>query len=123
MPYILVRSKLNLQDPGKVFDAGPVLENDVSSICFTFIDFQDTEESGSAIKKVINDNLTRSKLTTPIEHSKKYQTYQCTYPPHVVLNELEIHAGYQVVAASSIGETIVWTLHSVPRQAETEGNR
>ena len=123
MPYILVRSKLNLQDPRKTFDTAPVLAGDVNSMCLTFIDFQDTEELGFAINKVISEKLTRSEKIKQHEHSKKYETYQCKYPPHVVLNELEIHAGYQVVAASSIGETIVWTLHSVPRRAETESNR
>ena len=124
MPYILVRSKLNLQDPRKTFDIAPVLADNVSSMCLTFIDFQDTEELGLAINKVMKEKLTRSELINPeLEHSKKYKTYECKYPPHVVLNELEIHAGCQVVAASSIGETIVWTLHSVPRRAETEGNR
>ena len=48
------------------------------------------------------------------EHGNKkphYQTYACYHPPHVVYNELEIHAGYKVIAANTTTDTFVWTLH------------
>ena len=85
----------------------------------TFIDFQLAKEG--------NDQKLSVELNTAIENlsgslcvnnyeffdqkQAKYQTCECNFPPHVVLNELDVCAGYKVMAANTTKETFVWTLY------------
>lgn len=85
----------------------------------TFIDFQLVKEGNdqklSVELKASMENLSGNLKVRNFEfHDRKqavYQTYECNFPPHVVLNELDVCAGYKVIAANTTKETFVWTLY------------
>lgn len=109
MPYIFVRRNKFDLDECNPFDA--TRRNKM-----TLIDFQIVEDGNdSTLSKLIRSNLSGSRIDRNEREcdQKKpyYQTYSCEYPPHVVFNELEIHAGYKVIAANTTKQIIVWTLH------------
>ena len=113
MPYIFVRSNISHLDDGDAFDVTRWrLYKTV-----TYIDFQLVKDGNDQpLTELIETNLSARRrvhnLHGDIDSKQaKYQTYECHYPPHVVFNELEIHAGYKVIAANTTTETSVWTLH------------
>ena len=85
----------------------------------TFVDFQLVKEGNdqklSVELKASMENLSGNLKVGNFEfYDKKqavYQTYECQFPPHVVLNELDVCAGYKVIAANTTKETFVWTLY------------
>lgn len=110
MPYIFVRCPKFDLDECNAFDATRWGRNKM-----TYIDFQLVEDGNeSTLSKLIRSNLSGSRIDRnerECDQKPYYQTYLCKYPPHVVFNELEIHAGYKVIAANTTKQIIVWTLH------------
>ena len=112
MPYIFVRCKISHLDDNDAFDA--TRWGGCKSL--TFIDFQLVKDGNDRpLSELIQTNLSGIRnvhnMYEDDRTQAKYQTYCCKYPPHVVFNELEIHAGYKVIAANTTRETSVWTLH------------
>lgn len=79
-----------------------------------------TPQDGDMTKRhTLISNLLKTETTGPLDRNEReydqkkpyYQTYWCQYPLHVVFNELEILAGYKVIAANTTKEIFVWTLH------------
>ena len=103
MPYILVRSKMNLSNAEELFKGTT-----------TYIDFdQEIAQDRSALYKLIKANLSDLK-----PESSFGQEGPCTCwtnkPPYQVLNVLELKFDYKVVAGSTAGnETYIWTLQSL----------
>lgn len=111
MPYIFVRCHISHLDGQDAFDADKWRSRKI-----TFIDFQLGEDGNDeTLSELIGMNLSGDRRdNNRWEHGNKkphYQTYACYHPPHVVFNELEIHAGYKVIAANTTTDTFVWTLH------------
>ena len=112
MPYIFVRCGVSHLDDCNAFDA----KRWGGYKNVTYIDFQLVKDGNDrTLSELIGSNLSGSRLDgNEREYDQKkpyYQTYWCKYPPHVVFNELEIHAGYKVIAANTTKEIFVWTLH------------
>ena len=111
MPYIFVRCDVSHLDDCNAFDATRWGHDKT-----TYIDFQLVKDgNGRTLSELIGSNLSGSRLDRnerEYDHKKPYyQTYWCQYPLHVVFNELEILAGYKVIAANTTKEIFVWTLH------------
>ena len=108
MPYIFVRCQISHLDGFEPFNSSTWQHHNI-----TYIDFQQNDALEDRIPTVIRENLFggRHDYNRADDNKPYYQTYKCNYPPHVVFNELEIHAGYKVIAANTTTETFVWTLH------------
>ena len=112
MPYIFVRCDISRLDAWNAFEAPKWQHNNK-----TFIDFQLVKDGNDQpLTELIETNLSASRRIHNLHgdddrKQAKYQTYECNYPPHVVFNELEIHAGYKVIAANTTKEIFVRTLH------------
>ena len=79
----------------------------------TYIDYQGSAEANGA--RTLGTEL-RSRLRASLEGNhdlftpRDTVTHSTDRPPHVVFNVLE-GLGYKVVAAITINQTAVWTLH------------
>lgn len=117
MPYIFVRCLMSYLDGRDAFDCHYRSRHDRP----TFVDFQLAKEGNdqklSVELKASMENLSArlsvftNALQDPSNKQANYETYECKFPPHVVLNELDICAGYKVIAANTTKETFVWTLY------------
>lgn len=116
MPYIFVRCPMSYLDGRDAFDGSYSPRHRKP----TFIDFQLAKEGNDqklSVELTAIKNLSGSlcvhnhEFYDPNEKQAKYQTYECNFPPHVVLNELDVCAGYKVMAANTTKETFVWTLY------------
>ena len=109
MPYIFVRCLMSYLDGRNAFDGSNRRRNDRP----TFIDFQFAKEGDdqklsvelAASMKNLSGSLCvhNSEFYDLSRKQAKYQTYECNFPPHVVLNELDVCAGYKVMAANTPG--------------------
>ena len=114
MPYIFVRCPMSYLDGRDAFDGSYSPRHRKP----TFIDFQLAKEGNDqklSVELTAIDNLSGNLCVNNHEFydpkQAKYQTYECNFPPHVVLNELDVCAGYKVMAANTTKETFVWTLY------------
>ena len=99
MPYILVRSKMNLSNEEELF------KGTTTYIDFNQIHPQEISNLYRTIKGGLSDLQPDSIQGGP-------STFWTNKPPYQVLNVLE-NWGFKVVAASAAGnETYIWTLQS-----------
>lgn len=118
MPYIFVRCEMFCLDRWDAFD-GSFEQRICNPSRKTFIDFQLVKEGNDqklsvelkASMENLSGNLKVGNFKFDDRKQAMYQTYECSFPPHVVLNELDVCAGYKVIAANTTKETFVWTLY------------
>ena len=111
MPYITVRNTPNLT---------ATHQQSLFEKTWTYIDYQGTYENrnptyktlGTALESGLNAIRDFDMLDeTPDPYiSRDTCTYSTSKPPHAVFNFLE-GLGYKVVAAITINQTAIWTLH------------
>lgn len=106
MPYITVRNTLTATHQQSLIES------------WTYIDYQGTYKSSNPLGSTLGTSLERELGAFCDHDASTYHPYiprdTCTYwtakPPHVVFNFLE-GLGYKVVAAITVNQTAVWTLH------------
>ena len=80
--------------------------------------FAGTKKSGR-----INEVAVRRGSTVYYSQNPNWNSYGTSKPPYLVLNILESHAGFKVVAANSVNDATgtyqIWTLHSLKPSKET----
>ena len=112
MPYITVRNKPNLTTTH---------QQNLFKRTMTYIDYQgkhsprpvldlDTSTLGQELRHKLQASAVYYDESRDPSISRDTCTYSTEKPPHVLFNVLE-RLGYKVVAAITIDQTAVWTLH------------
>lgn len=127
MPYIIVRSQMDFSGNLACRPLDRTLPQPRRSL-MTYIEFCVDDESDNVKKaelSILKTAMERLGATlfqswnAPQDYSENpyWNSYATYKPPYLVLNILESHAGYKVVAANSVNDASntyqIWTLHSL----------
>eukprot|EP00112_Aurelia_sp_Birch-Aquarium-sp1_P017479 Seg4057.2 transcript_id=Seg4057.2/GoldUCD/mRNA.D3Y31 product="GTP cyclohydrolase 1 feedback regulatory protein" protein_id=Seg4057.2/GoldUCD/D3Y31 len=91
MPYLLISTQIRLEN-------GPTMCGD--------------EWADPQIMKILECEL----VQTP---GNIFKQYQCSHPPRIVLDRLEI-MGYSLVSVCGVGQSIIWTMNKPIEEQSVE---